>query len=213
MANGQCLDEVKRFASLHPEISYGVHLCLSEFESVTKSQVLNQYGLIGDNGIFVHKQIFKIGKFDVNLKKAIKEELISQIRLIKSYNITLSHCDSHHHVHTIWGLQDLFQEVLREEGFSKVRIARHESAYNKVRHPLRSLKRELVIRYYRNRFQTTEAFGGYIEYLKSPNYYKCDTVELMCHPGHNHFIEETKLVEEKRALIDADNILISYNDL
>lgn len=215
MANGACLEEVARFARSHQEASFGVHLCLSEFESITKSPVLKKYGITDNNGNFVRKQIFKIKHFDKELLQAIKDELVAQINILKSYNIPLSHCDSHHHVHAIFGLEKIFEEVLKEEGFNKIRIARKESGYNLIRHPLRSIKRLYMIRYYKKKFLTTDSFCSYAEYLHNPSLYKGNIIELMCHPGHEEiaFVKESQLVQNKVALQNLEIKLISYLDI
>lgn len=215
MANGSCLEEVARFTMNHPEASFGVHLCLSEFGSITKSPALNKYGLTDDNGVFVRKQIFKIKQFDKELLQAVKDELLAQIKMLKSYGIPLSHCDSHHHVHAIYGLEKTFEEVLKEEGFNKIRIARKECRYNLVRHPLRSLKRLYIIRYYKREFLTTDSFCSYSEYLNNHNLYKGNIIELMCHPGHKEtaFVKEAQLVQDKVVLQNPEIKLISYLDI
>lgn len=213
MANGACLEEACSFAKTHPTVSYGVHLCLSEFDSITKSPILQKYGVTDKNGRFIRMAIFHLSKFPAELLCAIKEELLAQIRMIESYYLPLSHCDSHHHVHTIWGLQNVFDEVLREEGFTKIRIAWHESTYNKLRHPIRSIKRELIIRFYKKRFKTTDAFYSYADYMgvaiKDPH----REVELMCHPGHPKYTTEYESVQHKKALAGGGISLITYNDL
>ncbi len=122
MANGSCLDEVKRFALLHPKASFGIHLCLSEFDSITKSETLQRYGIIDSNGQFIKFAIFNVKRFPDDLKKAIKQELIAQVDIIKSLNIPISHIDSHHHVHTIYQLHDVFEEVMACYGFNKIRL-------------------------------------------------------------------------------------------
>ena len=213
MANGACLEEACSFAKIHPTVSYGVHLCLSEFDSITKPPILQKYGLTDEKGRFIRMAIFHLSQFPAELLCAIKEELLAQIRIIKSYNLPLSHCDSHHHVHTIWGLQNVFDEVLREEGFTKIRIAWHESAYNKLRHPIRSIKREIIIRFYKKRFKTTDAFYSYADFIRYSSKDCHKEVELMCHPGHPNYTAEYELVQNKRALMGDEISLITYNDL
>jgi len=213
MANGACLEEACKFARTHPSASYGVHLCLSEFDSITKSPILQKYGVTDENGRFIRMAIFHFSKFPAELLYAIKEELLAQIKIIKSYNLPLSHCDSHHHVHTLWGLRYVFDEVLREEGFTKIRIAWHESVYNKLRHPIRSFKRELIIRFYKKRFKTTDAFYSYVDYMRDSPKDCHKVVELMCHPGHPKYTAEYEMVQNKKALTGGDIRLISYNDL
>lgn len=121
MANGKALDRVKAIISNHPEVSFGVHLCLDEFDSLTKSSTLHKYGLVKENGEFVRGSIFKIKKFPEELKKAIKQELSAQVKVLLNMGITPSHADSHHHVHTIYGLEDVFSEVLNIYNIKKIR--------------------------------------------------------------------------------------------
>lgn len=122
MANGNCLEEVKRFAISHPEISFGIHLCLSEFSSITKSKVLYKYGLTDSEGMFIKQQIFRVSFFPEDLLLAIKNELKAQIETVKSLGIQISHADSHHHVHTIYPLHSIINEVLEEYGIKKIRL-------------------------------------------------------------------------------------------
>ncbi len=213
MANGKCLDEVADFSRKHPEVSFGVHLCLSEFESITKSPVFRKYGLIDQNGIFIRKQIFSIMHFDIELKSAIKEELIAQIRKIKGYNIPLSHCDSHHHAHTIWGLHQLIRDVIKEEGFDKIRLPRNVVTYNLFRHPIESQKQLGVKRYYKSNFVTTDLFCSYAEYVKGKSFLCDGTIELMCHPGHDFFQEEYRWVMDREIFRDKEVRLINYKDI
>lgn len=213
MANGDCLDEVKRFAVLHPEISFGVHLCLSEFDSITKSHILHRYGITDENGRFVTKAIFRIDKFDEELKKAIQDELWAQIEIVKSLGIPLSHCDSHHHVHTIYALTEVFTNVLKMYGFTKVR---RMSSFDTLRlrlHLCKWIKNIKLNNYYSKHFTTTDGFSSYNHFLKKPR--PKGTIELMCHPGHSGEIykAEMKLVENKSLQSRLDYKLISYNEL
>lgn len=214
MANGKCLDEVKRFANLHPEISFGIHLCLSEFESITKSQVLKHYGLVDNSGSFVHKKIFRIGTFDEELKTAIKNELNAQIDRVKSLGVPVSHADSHHHVHTIYPLREVFAEVLHENGIKKVRIGGSFRTLRMKIHLIEWIKREKLNKFYSEQFITTDDFSSYSEFLKSKSKTEFIT-ELMCHPGHpgKKYRAEMDLVEKRSAIVNNDVILITYNDL
>lgn len=136
MANGECLDEVKRFAILHPEISFGVHLCMSEFSSITKSPILNKYGLTDEFGIFIKHAIFGLSLFPEELKYAIKEELRAQIRVIKNLGIHISHADSHHHFHTIYQLKSVVNDVLKEFGIEKIRLGTSVEPINIIKQKL-----------------------------------------------------------------------------
>lgn len=121
MANGKALDRVKAIISNHPEVSFGIHLCLDEFDSLTKSEILHKYGIINQRGEFIKDAVFKIKKFPKELKKSIKQELSAQVEVLLNKGIIPSHADSHHHVHTIYGLEDVFSEVLNIYNIRKIR--------------------------------------------------------------------------------------------
>ena len=217
MANGACLEEVARFAQLNPEASFGVHLCLSEFDSLTKSETLHRAGLTNEEGVFVPKAIFQcryLHKDDV--RKAIRDELNAQIDVVTSLGFKISHADSHHHVHTIWPLREIFADVLKEREIKKVRLGGDYSSLRMKAHIVGWLRRLKLNKYYQDNFITTNSFCSYREYVLAKRVQKSEgVIELMCHPGHpgTMYREEMKSVEAKAALVKSDVKLISYNDL
>lgn len=127
LANGVAFDKVKDIVENSPKISFGVHLNLDEFESLTHSVVLEEYGIINKDGFFLKGAIFKIVHFDKKLEVAIKEELFSQIKKVSDLGIHISHIDSHHHIHTIVGLFDIIQEVSKSFNIHKCRLSYYPS--------------------------------------------------------------------------------------
>lgn len=121
MANGKAIDRVKAIVTKHPEISFGVHLCLDEFDSLTKSADLHKYGVTNHKGEFIKGAVFRIKQFPIELKKAIIKELSAQVEVLLNMGITPSHADSHHHVHVIYGLKDVFSDVLEKYNIRKIR--------------------------------------------------------------------------------------------
>ena len=217
MANGACLSEVKRFALLHPEVSFGVHLCLSEFGSITRSKGLYKAGLTDEKGDFVHKAIFRLKNLeDGEVRKAIKDELNAQIDIVSGLGFPVSHADSHHHVHTIYPLREVFAVVLKDRGIKKLRIEGDFRTLRMKAHVRLWMKQRNLNKYYKNFFTTTDAFYAYSEYLKyGVRMDNEEIVELMCHPGHPGKIyrEEIKLVEARAAIGDKAIKMISYNEL
>lgn len=142
MANGACLDEVKRVYDRYPEVSYGIHLCIAEFDSITKSEVLHQYGLTDDNGVFIKQELWHLKTFPEELKQALYDELCAQIELVQSYGICLSHADSHQLVHTTFiELQDIFIKALKKYKIERIRIGEEvrpiRILYNNVKRKVR----------------------------------------------------------------------------
>ena len=216
MANGACLEEVKRFAYLHPEVSFGVHLCLSEYDSTTKSEGLYRAGLTDEKGAFIKNAIFSSKNLDdKNVQEAIKDELFAQIEVVKSLGFPISHADSHHHVHTIYPLRGIFEVVLQSYGIQKIRLCLGFNTLRSKFHILNYIKHILLNRYYKCHFITADAFSSYSSFVND-GFFICDnmTVELMCHPGHpaERYIKEMELVKGRSALKE-DDTLISYNEL
>lgn len=216
MANGKSLEEVKRFAEQHPEVSFGVHLCLSEFESITKGEGLYRAGLTDENGVFIKKAIFSMKNLDdVEVQKVIKDELNAQIEIVKALGISLSHADSHHHVHTIYPLRNIFVDVLKEQGIGKIRLGVKYPLHSRI-HVKSWLHREWLNRLYKKNFITTDSFSSYSAYLNRRFYsIRDNAVELMCHPGHpaERYQSEMKQVQERVLQKTMDIKLISYFDL
>lgn len=214
MANGACLDEVKCFAVVHPEVSFGVHLCLSEFDSVTKSEGLHRAGLTDERGGFVTKAIFGIRHYDNEALEAIRKELNAQIDMVENLGFPISHADSHHHVHIIYPLKELFSEVLKQRGIKKVRLGGDFRTWRMRLHLQKWLQRRQLNNYYRSEFKTADDFYSYSEFLACGMPVKDgQTIELMCHPGHPGlaFKKEIKKLEETS--LPTDIKLISYNEL
>lgn len=216
MANGACLEEVKHFAAIHPETSFGVHLCLSEFDSITKSEALYKCGLTDEKGRFRHYEIFRLKNLsDEKVQRAIYDELNAQIDVVSSLGFPISHADSHHHVHTIYPLRDVFAKVLHERGIQKLRLGGDFRSWRMKAHINKWLLRIRLNRFYREGFTTTNAFMSYREFIHSRITLRDgETIELMCHPGHpaKKYLDEMMLVESKAA-INHNMKLISYNDL
>lgn len=217
MANGLCLDEVRRFAAEHPKVSFGVHLCLSEFSSLTKSEVLHRAGLTDENGQFVHKAVFRLQNLNEEMvQNAIRDELNAQIDVVSSLGFPISHADSHHHVHTIYALHEVFSDVLHNRGIKKMRLCMGFKTLRSKAHLLNYLRHVRLNHYYRSQFTTADIFTNYASFVnKGKRLHDGQVVELMCHPGHpaDRYQKEMQLVENKCALQESDVRLISYNDL
>lgn len=216
MANGLCLDEVRRFASQHPEVSFGVHLCLSEFSSLTKSEVLHQAGLTDENGDFIRLAVRHVPTLhDEKVRRAIKDELNAQIDVVSSLGFPISHADSHHHVHNIYSLREIFAELLQERGIKKIRHCAGFFTLRSKGHFIKWIRHERLQSFYSSRFITTDTFYSYDEFLvQGRPLGEGKVVELMCHPGHSseRYQKEMQMVAEKKA-IKGDFKIISFNDL
>lgn len=221
MAGGKAFDEAISIAKQHPEISFGVHLTLDEFYSLTVHPVLKKYGIIDDNGQFIKGAYRKISKYPKELVDAISDEWIAQIDRVKSAGINVSHVDSHHHVHVNPGLKSAVFKVMSSEGINKIRLntlrtmgmyihhvkpkpkKRKASTLNhkeSVNNGLFRTVTNIISLYLWNtwvkfRYTCTDFFCEYAFFFEKIAYFSKvfdnKTIELMCHPGHPDYQEET----------------------
>lgn len=216
MANGVYLEECKIVADAHPEVSFGIHLCLSEYASLTKSHILHKYGITDAEGNFNRLAIYKKWYLPKELRDALREELCAQIECLKSVGFNISHADSHQHVHLHCRFMPIFDSVLKQYGIHKVRRCKPLVRITNPRRIISNLRNIFVDRVYTSDYITTDSFGNYDTYLQDPTQFtEGNTLELMCHPGHSNprYIKEAKRVAEKAALMLGNNKLINYNDL
>ncbi len=138
ITNTSYFSDALKTVSEYNNISYGVHLCIDEYYSLTQSNVLLNYGIIDNDNKFKKNAIYNISKPNKLLIKAIYEELYEQVYMINKNNIILSHIDSHHHFHTtnLWIL-DIIKKIADEfnikyirRPFSNKMIIRQANKYN-----------------------------------------------------------------------------------
>lgn len=133
MANAPYFEDAVSIAKNYDYISYGVHLNLIEFKSLTNSKVLEKYQLIDSEGVFIKGAIRCVNDFPRELTDAIKEEWTAQINAVIAAGISISHVDSHQHTHNIPALQGIFLEILNEFKINKCRKRSYSSIFKIVR--------------------------------------------------------------------------------
>lgn len=240
IAGGNEFEQAILLAKQYPNISYGVHLAIDEYQSLTKSQILRDYGITDDKGMFIKEGIEQIEMFDEKLKRAISDEWNAQIWRVKSEGIKVSHIDSHHHYHTIPALRKVIESTMVDNGIYHIRQNAYRSYKIKIKERKRksintqtkipgailnkSLVRKLECyvcnyvwnRRMNNKFSTTDFFCS-LQYfydnfslLESSGYH---TIEVMTHPGHAAYFFEEEL---RHKIVDDRGIkfdVITYNDL
>lgn len=122
MADGEGFADAIRISKRFPYISYGVHLTLDELTSLSKSPVLNQYGLTDENGLFIKGGVFHVKEWTKELKEAVYRELSFQIEKVIASGINPTHFDGHHHCHTITALHEVIIALSKKYGITKVRM-------------------------------------------------------------------------------------------
>lgn len=160
--------------------SVGIHLNLTEGFPLTK-KIRNEPLFCNKEGFFHNKKVKRIVFLSKSEKKAVSEELTSQINLCRKFGVSISHADSHSHIHEEPGLGLLIMNILKKENIPFLRLTNNIG------------KTSLVNKLYRSAYNTFLGFNGlvgtdYFASLSDLNDYKKvievdSVVELMIHPG------------------------------
>ena len=222
MANGNAFHNAIKHILNFQDMSFGIHLTLTELPSLTQPNIFFETKLIDDRGFFTG-EIRRIHPSLV-LKNAIFKEWEQQVIKIMDHGIQISHIDSHHHVHTIPWIITTLKKLQRRFNIRKVRTTMNWY-YRKEYTPSRELllKKKvwhfLLRKLYRT--NTTNYFTSFGYFLRSLNDGEIDSrrfsrvvFELMCHPGNPLNIEESKLLwTDWICQLPLSIKFISYNQL
>lgn len=218
MVNGPAFLSAVSSAKDSPHISWGIHLNLTEFQSLTNSPVLHKAKVIDSSGRFTSRirQVWP----SVRLIRACYFEFCSQIESYLDQGISLSHLDSHHHIHTIPWLLPAIKGVQIKYNIRQVRNTLNWYPEEQHASKILLLKKRLWSFFMAHMVKTklTKYFSSLETFLSRTNDLpagKDCTWELMCHPGNPRYSShEKKLFESElfQTLINHEK-LISYRDL
>lgn len=215
MANMPDLAGSKRMYDLYGNtISFGVHLNLDCGSPLLYSQQLLDYGFYrqeSDGSIVFDGRKFYNKMLPPSLWNPLSDELLAQINAIRDCGIQPSHVDGHHHVHASIALIPILPHVLRESGIYKVR-----RIWNYMPVSLNYLCRQGWAEYVKlatgGKSLMLDRFSSFRNYYNK-RAIKCNSIELMCHPGKGPDTEENSLMLS----VDYDNLtdfeLINYNNI
>ncbi|ABF41586.1 YdjC-like protein [Candidatus Koribacter versatilis Ellin345] len=186
LANGPEFREAARLSKFFPHCSFGMHLNLTEFAPLLPSAGLAPF--LSSDGSFQRKAIPL--RLDGQVQRAVVKEWRAQIACLRNAGVTISHIDSHHHIHTRLALLPCLLEVCAEEKIDRVRL-RHTFTGNEAlsRWRIDNLLYNWTLR---QSFTCTDEFGPLLAYVKGPHRLpESCTAELMVHPGHENYSQET----------------------
>jgi len=219
MANAPSRDEGAAIAERHgARAGFGIHLNLTEFQPLTDPAGAAALGLLNDAGAF--GDTIRQLRPSRELREFCHHELDSQIRMVQSLGVAISHLDSHHHIHTIPWLLPVIQRLQKQHGIRRMRTTMN--VYGHRLHTPPPLKRVLGKRLWKAACRLrgshlTDVFTGmdvFVEDSTRPEFRRCRSIELMCHPGQEGYNEELPLLERCRALVSAGGYrFASFRDL
>uniref|UniRef100_A0A7C5EQP9 ChbG/HpnK family deacetylase n=1 Tax=Desulfobacca acetoxidans TaxID=60893 RepID=A0A7C5EQP9_9BACT len=190
----------------------GIHLNITEFRPLTGEEVWR--GWLAEGGCFSLEN-FRQKPLSPQVKRAIWGEWCAQVARLRSLGLKLSHLDSHHDVHTDPRLLMVLKRLQKHTGLNKMRLPETLP----IRPGALLLKNRLwswVLRYWPPRARSSQAFASFVSFWvrgrQGPLPYH--TLEVMVHPGHANYAEETALLESPwRETLPFPVELISYQEL
>jgi predicted glycoside hydrolase/deacetylase ChbG (UPF0249 family) len=171
----------------------GVHLNLTAGYPLSRA-ILDCPRFCNDNGGFIYDRSRWFFRLSHSEKRAVYAEMKAQIEKVLEAGISPTHLDSHHHLHTWWGVAPLVCRLGREYGVGRIRLTRN------IGRPPTLAKRiyKALFNKWRlgNRqdFRNTDYFGGIedVNIFSRQHRLNGKTMEIMVHPLFN---EEGELVD------------------
>ncbi len=161
----------------NPGLGCGVHLTLSCY----KPLLTTHQTIVDEAGMF-HRRLTSdvLATFDL---EEVYQEFCAQIEYAKSLGVTISHLDSHHHIHTLEGLKPVFDRLLEKYPYPVRGGFEYERTYEKVVPLMDEFYQEAV---------DESFFESFISKMK-----QFEVVDLMSHPA---FVDEYLLNSTSYAL-------------
>ena len=136
MANMPATERAIRWAKLHPEFSFGIHLCYCTDElerPILPPELIPD--LVDEKGRFLESNAMRRhGMLNCLAVEQIVSETEAQIAFLSDLGVPLSYVDSHGHLHKFTPFRRALEQVLPRFGISRVR--RVQNVY--LKRPLRS---------------------------------------------------------------------------
>jgi chitin disaccharide deacetylase len=193
----------------------GIHINLTEGYPLTYN-IRNESRFCNNEGLFHNKKNKRIYSLSKSEKKAVYEEIESQIQFCRKLGIPISHADSHNHIHEEPGFLMLLLDILKKEKIPFIRLTNNIGSTSLLKSFYRNAYNS-ILNY--NNLAGTDYFGS-IKNLSYPSKKLKDNsfIELMIHPGKilDNQIYDVYSKENLSALLPAiidGNRLMSYHQL
>lgn len=223
MMNAPAIEQAAAELGRFPACSFGVHLNLTQFAPLSNAPGLAP--LLGPDGQFngVDRPSPLAIPLSASIRAAIFAEWSAQIDRALALGLPISHIDSHHHVHTRFGLAPELARLIARYRLGRVRL-RFNLLTPERRHRLRPrlglLRNGLWNIWLRHRPGVVTAdrfchFATFHALLLAGELERAGCFELMCHPGSPRYAAEEHLLrgDSWLARLGPAARLISYNEL
>ena len=228
MAGGIAFDDAINLAKKFPKLGVGIHFTLANGNPILPPEEIPT--LVTEEGIF-HGDYIKFLKRYLSGKISLGEvrsELAAQLEKILNTGLTLTHFDSHQHLHHIPGIIEIVLELASAKNISAMRVANTKIFDGELdslgkfigRLGLGSLAKFTAHQAHKKNFTTPEHFAGIVAgesvsekfLLKLIENLPDGTTEVMLHPGIDNkilqdFCQWEHDFEEELAAVTSPKIL------
>jgi len=206
---------VRLYNAYKDNISFGVHLNLTEGEPMLYNQEMLDKGLYKEeDGKILFNTQWSRNKFQSSgIRKAIFDELCTQITKVKDSGIDISHIDSHSHIHTTLLCLFVIPKVAKQFGISKIRRLNNYRNFD-----LSFIGRQTwaqIIRYQNKDIRFTDYMADYscVYNDARQHAFKNGVIEIMCHPGGLYVEEDELILNTDIASLYNNASLVNYNKI
>ena len=228
MAGGIAFDDAVNLAKKIPNLGVGIHFTLANGNPVLNPKKIPS--LVTEEGIF-HDNYVKFLKRYLSGKISLSEvrsELAAQLEKILNTGLTLTHFDSHQHLHHIPGVMEITFKLAAAAGIKAMRVANTKLFDGELdslgkffgRLGLGSLAKFTAHVAHKKNFATPENFAGIVAgesvsenfMLNLIENLQDGTTEVMLHPGVDNkilqdFCQWNHDFEEELAAVTSPKVL------
>lgn len=228
MAGGVAFEDAVEVAKKNPNLGVGIHFTLANGNPILPPKEIPS--LVTEEGTF-HGNYIKFLKRYLSGKISLAEvrsELAAQLEKISRTGLTLTHFDSHQHLHHVPGIVEIVLDLATTAKISAMRVADTKLFDGELdslgkflgRLGLGSLAKFAAYMAHKKNFKTPEHFAGIVAgesfsenfMLKLIENLREGTTEVMLHPGTDNkilcdFCDWEHDFEEELAAVTSPKIL------
>jgi len=196
MASMPGFEHAVELANTNPLLKNAIGLHMNLTEGVPLTEPIKKCAFFCKDGMFTYQRQQAIFFPSGDEKKAIRTEITAQLKRLIDNNIIPTHLDAHHHVHTEFGVINVYLAVAKEFGIKKVRLSKNVGKTSKAK----LVYKQLFNSYLRTRFgmTTTDIFCSANEYasiMNDPGIAN-KNIEIMVHA----------MLNDKNEVVDIDKV-------
>jgi hopanoid biosynthesis associated protein HpnK len=145
MPNGAAFDDAVRLARHTPGLGVGVHISLVAEPCVAPRHELG--GLADADGSLPSSYAaFTRGYCTRRFtRRAIQREVEAQMQRVLATDLTLTHLDSHQHVHLLPGVFDIVADAARSAGIAVIRVPHERRLHRPRRLDMRNVQLQVLL--------------------------------------------------------------------